>query len=262
MNSMLSFKLWWIFLQRMIGSLYPANIIFLLFLYPVREKIKLSRPMIFLILLLIVDLILRMVIFFSGVPFSGRYFLPSMIILTVCTGVGMLAFIQFISKYLIKKFPKLTEKHITIAVVLIILFAYSGKALHHSNDKKWLKDVSSLIKSNILPGKRAVILSNYEENRFAYYSGCDEMLLFAPGKNFQIRRRVRDGNDNRWLIESKGVNAFNNYINTSPSQLFIIYRIKKVDLASSTENLFPQMELIGQFKDKRRKYQYLVFKKT
>ena len=261
MSSLFSFKLWLIFLQRMINTLYPANIIFLIFLVPVRKKIKLTRPIIFLLLLLSVDLLLRIVSFFSGIPFAHRYFLPSMIILTVFTGFGMLAFIQFISRHLVKKFPKLTEKHITVAIFLIILFSYSGKALHFSNDKKWLKAISSLIQTNIQPGGKAILLSNYEENRFTYYSGCEEMLLFSQEKDFQIRRRVRNGNDNRWNIESKGIKAFNHYIKTASSQLFIIYRIKKQNLTPTTENLFPTMKLIGQFKDRRKKYRYFVFQK-
>ena len=263
MNSLFSFKLWLIFLQRFIDALYPANLIFLIFLYPVRKKIKLSRPVIFILLLLLIDLAIRLVSFFSGIPFAGRYFYPSMIIITIFTGVGMLSFIQFLHRLLVKKFPKMTESHIAVAVFLIILFAYSGKAIHSSNDKKWLRDISSLIKKHISPGERAVILSNYEENRFVYYSGCSEMLLFSPENNFQIRRRIPHGNDTVWQINSNGMKSFKNYINTIPSQLFVIYRIKDSVPPAQPEILFPGMSLIGKYLDKRRKhtYTYLVFQK-
>jgi hypothetical protein len=261
MNALFSFKLWLIFFQRIINTLYPANIVFLLFLYPVRKKIKYSSALIFILLLLCVDLAIRMIAFFSGIPFSHRYLYPMMVLATIFSGVGMISFVHFAGKYLTGKFPSLTEGRITVMLLLIIFFAYSGKALHSSNDKKWLKDISFLISSNIIPGTESEILSNYDESRFVYYSGCGEMILFFPDNDFQIRRHIREGNDRRWRVESNGVDAFRNYLKSSDKQLFLIYRIKKSEINANTESLFPGMTLIGQFPDKRRKREYFVFKK-
>ena len=252
-------KLWLIFLQRFIDALYPANLVFLIFLYPLRKKIKLSRPVIFLLILLLIDIAIRLVSFFSGIPFAGRYLYPSMILISLFTGVGMLSFIQFLHRHLVKKYSKLTEFHITAAIFLIILFSYSGKALHSSNDKKWLKDISSLIKEHISPGERAVILSNYEEHRLTYYSGCNEMRLFDPEHDFQVRRAILQGNDMTWLVDSEGREAFKDYIKSMPSKLFIIYRTKDSSSINSLEPLLPGMSLVGKYLDKHRKYTYTFF---
>jgi len=261
MSALFSFKLWLIFFQRIINTLYPANIIFLIFLYPVRKKIKLSSAMIFILLLLVIDLLIRILAFFSGIPFSHRYLYPMMIFATIFSGLGMISFVQLLGKYIIKKFPSVTEGGITAVVMLIVFFSYSGKALHHSDDKKWLKDIAFLIKANATPGCDSEILSNYDESRFLYYSGCSELLLFFPDKDFEINRHVRDNNDRKGGIETKGHDAFENYLKTSPKELFIIYRIKKSKIKSNPASLFSGMKLIGQFSDKRRKYEYFVFEK-
>jgi len=261
MSALFSLKLWFIFLQRIINTLYPANIISLIFLYPVRKKIKINSPMRFIFILLLIDIAIRMFAFFSGIPFSHRYLYPMMILITIFSGLGMISFIHFLRKYLIKKFPTLTEKTVTISIILILIFSYSGKALHHSDDKKWLKDIAFLIKANLMLGTNSEIISNYDESRFLYYSGCGELLIFSPKKKFQMCRHVKHENDSKWIVETKGRNAFLNYLKSSTKELFIIYRIKKSKIKSNITSLFPETKMIGHFYDKRRKYQYFVFKK-
>jgi hypothetical protein len=262
MSALFSLKLWLIFVQRIVNTLYPANILSLFFLYPVRGKIKVNSGMKFILILLAVDLFIRMIAFFSGIPFSHRYLYPMMIIVTIFSGLGMLSFINILWKHLIKRFPALTERGIGVVVLLIVFFSYSGKALHSSNDKKWLKDISLLIKSRIVPGREAAILSNYDESRFVYYSGCGELLLFSPEKDFLIRRHVRYENDSKWRVESEGFDGFNHYLKSSSGQVFIIYRIKKSEIKANTESFFPEVKFIGKFSDNRRKYEYFVFQKN
>ena len=260
MRALFSFKLWMIFLHRLINTLYPANIVFLLFVYPARKKIKMTSALTFLLILGSMDILIRMLAFFSGIPFSNRYLYPIMIMATVFSGFGMFSFVQSVKKYAGKKFPSLTESRITAVLVLIILFAYSGKALHYSNDKKWLKDISSLIRANAIPDVSSEILSNYEESRFLYYSKCGKMIIFFPENDFQMRHQVRRGNDAKWEIVSKGSDAFKKYLRSSGKQLFVIYRVRKKESEFNKDLLFPSMKLIGQFPDRRRKYEYFVFK--
>ena len=213
MNTFLSFKLWLIFIQRLINVLYPANIIFLIFLYPVRKKIRMKNIILFVLIFISVDMLVRIVSFFAGVPFSHRYFYLFMILVTIFAGFGMSGFTAFIKKYTEKKYPGLTETVISASILLIVCCAYSGKALHVSGDKKWIKEIASVIKDHTSNREDdAVILSNYDESRFAYYAGCRETLLFDPDNDFQIRHYVLDRTDGRWKELSKGKDAFNNYI--------------------------------------------------
>ena len=272
------FQTLFLFCLGIFDVLYPATLIFLFTLLFYRKiykwlshngnvervdgpiiRLRKSRVMLFLVLLILINIAIRGVAFFAGIPYSHRYFYPVMILLSVFAGVGMLQFVRLFANFAGKRYPALTEKRVLFAIIAIISISYSLKALHYSGDKKWIKDAARLVSNNTPAGEKPVIVSNYEEQRFAYYADAGNFYLLQKQKDnsILIRHQVKKGNDSSWQVFINGRKAFDSFVRKHAHSLFLIYRVKskKADFSKSD---YPSMKLIATLKDKRRKWRFYI----
>lgn len=281
MSTFLSLKMWLIFLHRLIKAMFPAEIVLLIFSWQSFKRLKDSVSMRFLTLFLICDLIARMVIFFAGVPFSGRYFYPLSVTIAIFAAAGITPFIGFLHRLMrntqkveesnspklykffnsniIRKTARITEFQLYAFIILVIGISYSLKALHPRNDKPWLQMIPSKIKQLTPENSKPVIISNYMDERFGYYAGTTELYILKPDDNWNLLKRVKTENDSKWISfdNKRGIESFADKISKlNSNSIFIILRVGKDGNSPANTELIdklPRLKLVKEFTDRKKR---------
>ena len=220
MNSLLSLEMWGIFIIRILDAIFPFEWVLLAFLilYIITKNKKnaisklfipekmpgfniefKSPALIFLILFIICDLGIRATVFFAGIPFSGRYFIPFTIIISIFAAGGIVP----ISNLIANKLPlknKLSVHIIVILIMCIITLSYSGKVLLPHFNKPWLRSFGQIIKERTKQNEKAVILSNKLDERYGYYGNTEKFIQFQAGKTWTIHKKIKNKNAARWIL--------------------------------------------------------------
>jgi hypothetical protein len=159
-----------------------------------------NKTALFLLIFIMCDLGVRSIIFFAGVPFSGRYFIPFSITLTVFAAAGIFPLSEFLSKTAFRFNMKISPWKFFILILAVTFFAYSAKALLPHFDKPFLKKFGLIIRRKTPDENMAVILTNKLDERFGYYGGTDKFLQFYRynGKWF-LKKKVRNKNASKWI---------------------------------------------------------------
>jgi len=253
MNTVFSLKMWLIFLHRILLSCYPAEVAFLVFSKKTFLRLKESRILRVLSIFIVCDLIVRMVVFFAGVPFSGRYFLPWTVGLAVFVGGGFKPFVEFVSRK-----TRLAESVIAAIVLCAIAIGYSIKALHPRMDKPWLQAIPAKIRSLTPEEMEPVIISNYMDGRFGYYAGTDRLLMLRPEEDWSLyAQRRRCGQDVRWtrLKRKAGLEGLRGLVSgLNHQRVFIVLRVGNhgADSAEVAElESLKCLRVVESYKDKK-----------
>lgn len=273
MSKFLSWQLWLICLLRLAKALFPAEMVLFVFSLTTFKKLKDSRMMRWLLIFLICDLGVRMIVFFGGVPFTGRYFYPFAITIAIFAAAGIIPlvdFLVFLDEKTLNKKLKHKKFQIFALIVIIIGVSYSIKALLPRNDKPWLQTIPAAIKHIAPPGKTPVIMSNNLDERFGYYAGTDELYIIDPDDDWRMLKRFQTASDSKfkYLDDKRGITNLVDKIKLiGAERVFIImYLDKNQSTPSDTElqEKLPGIKLFGTFTDrKKRVYKlYTISDKT
>lgn len=203
MSAIFSIDLWLIFLNRIIKASHPL-IFALALLFLLSELWRLRRmgwrgfkpaPATWIFAgFAAVDIMARLLVFFAGVPYQTRYFLP----LTLCAVVLAAWSMPVLSAWLALKtkgrFPALTRRRIFAALVSLTVLICAAKVFIPQSSKDEMRIVAELIKTNLPPGSRCpVLISKIADPRYAYYAGAVPLYFWEesnPVKNIYHRWMV------------------------------------------------------------------------
>ena len=224
MNTVFSLRLWLIFLRRIMLSCYPAEVAFLLFSRKTFARIKESRALRVVLVFIVCDLAVRAVVFFAGVPFSGRYFLPWTVGFALLAGGGFEPLAEFAATR-----TRVSKNIVGIVVFCAIAIGYSIKALHPRKDKPWLQAIPAKIRSLTPEEMEPVIISNYMDGRFGFYADTSRLILLQPEKEWALYvQRRRCGGDVQWsqLKRDVGLKGLRGLVfGLNNQRVFIILRV-------------------------------------
>ena len=109
MNALFSVKIWLILIQRIFNALLPVILVLLFFAWKARLGIARNSAFRFFMVFVVVDIFIRLLLFFGGVPYQGRYFHVLIIATCIVGGAGFIPFVEFLSSFKEKyKFLTLT----------------------------------------------------------------------------------------------------------------------------------------------------------
>lgn len=175
MQAIFSIKMWLLLLKKMVDVIFPTVIVLLAFSW---NGLKTARNTpefrMFLIFLGFISAS-RFFIFFSGLPYQGRYLYPIVIAVSPIAALGLCELITSLKNLNI--FKKTYTWKITAAVVVAIIAINSGKALYFTSDKQWIKDVAAVVRKNGDAKITSVFISGVEDLRLAYYSKSEILKL-------------------------------------------------------------------------------------
>lgn len=259
MSKFLSWKLWLIFLHRLAKALFPAEIALFVFSLANFKKLKESRFLRWLLIFLVCDLGVRMVLFFGGVPFTGRYLYPFAITIAIFAVAGLVPLVTFLDEKILQK--KLTDRKFQMyaLIILIIGVSYSIKALLPRNDKPWLQAMPAAIRQFCPAGKTPVIISNNLDERFGYYAGTEEMYILKPEKDWLLMKRFEDEEDSKFLPldKKRGIPNLAEKINQmGADRVFIFMYLDKNESTPSDTELtqgLPGIQFKGKYTDRKKR---------
>jgi len=269
MKSLLSIKMWFAFFARILRAIFPAEMILIIFAIPSLKDLKKSRMLRLLIIFILTTLAVRLIPFFAGAPFSGRYFLPFAVGVAIFAVSGITPLVKIIESLILKKFRKCNVFYIYFILISIIGVSYSLKALRPRNDKPWLQMIPKAIKQFSTSSEVPIIVSNDLDERFGYYANTTELYKLNFKKDWLLTKQFSDGNDSKWKPTNKhrGIdNLFAEFARIGKDKIFIIVRVPKKErsiLAEKLCNYDKTLSLIGTFTDrKKRKFELYKFKKS
>ncbi len=209
MGFIITIKLWLIFLGRLFEAVFPTNIVLLCFSWRGLKECWKSPGGRFLIILIVEMIISRLIIFFSGLPYQGRYLYPLAICLAIIAACGLDRLISLLKE--IKALKSAFATKITSVMIILMVAICIGKGLWYSSDKLWIKEVSSFVqKSAVSFSVRPVLISGVDDLRLAYYSNAEYLrltfkdfsryLLPEPRPRCQIQKTVRTSEDARTWV--------------------------------------------------------------
>lgn len=180
MQAIFSIKLWILFIGKLLDAVFPTILILLAFSWK-KLKSENNSPefRMFLIALAVISAS-RFFIFFSGLPYQGRYLYPITISLLPIAALGLNEMIIFIQN--LGKMKKISPLIMAAMIIVAIVVINVGKALYYKQDKQWIKDVAAFVSdSRQTGGKPAILISGVPDVRIAYYSKAEFLMLtFRP----------------------------------------------------------------------------------
>ena len=212
-----------------------------------------------LVLLLIGDLGVRTLLFFSAVPFASRYFYPFAIIIAIIAASGITPLVNIISEKIIKKKTEIHKFTLYAILILIVGVSYSLKAIKPRNDKPWLQMIPSAIKQLTPDNKTPVIISNKLEERFGYYAGTSEFYIIDAEKDWILTKKILTEEDSNWVPfdKKRGIKNLAKQINNLGSdRVFIIFQVEKSGTSKADKELndqLPGIHLTGTFTDRKKR---------
>lgn len=175
MQAIFSVKLWIVFLWKILAAIFPTVILLLAFSWRGLKTVKNTPEFRMFLIFLGAVSASRLFIFFSGLPYQGRYLYPIVVALSLIAALGFNELIIFLIN--LKVFKKISPFKITVIVVAVIIAINAGKALYFIPDKQWIKDVSRELSKDQDVKKPSVLISGVEDLRIAYYSKVEFMRL-------------------------------------------------------------------------------------
>lgn len=269
MKSLLSIKMWFAFFARILKALFPAEMVLFIFAVPSLKDLKKSRMLRLLVLFILTTLAVRLIPFFAGAPFSGRYFLPFAVGIAIFATSGMIPLVKLLKSIIVKYFGHCNAFYIYFVLIAIIGVSYSLKALRPRNDKPWLQMIPKAIKHFSTSSAPPIIVSNNLDERFGYYANTTELYKLDFKKNWLLTKQFSNGNDSKWQPTNnhRGIdNLFAEFARIGKDKIFIIVRVPKKERSILADELCEYdktLSLIGTFTDrKKRKFELYKFKKS
>ncbi len=175
MSYLFSIGAWFSLLQKFINAFLPIIPLLLVFSWKkCRESAKLPAFRFFLVFVGL-DLAIRLLIYFAGVPYQGRYLHMLIIAACVLAGTGIFPLSEFVSEKILKRrFPAASILTILFVAVLLV---HAGKALSPPDPKPWLDSIPEMIKKHCPPDKKPILISEDRDIRISYYAGAEDLRL-------------------------------------------------------------------------------------
>lgn len=180
MQAIFSIKLWIVFIGKLLDAVFPTILILLAFSWKKLKTVNNSPEFRMLLIFLAVISASRFFIFFSGLPYQGRYLYPVAISLLPVAALGLNEMIIFMQN--LGKMKKVQPLRIAAAIIFAIIAINAGKALYFKKDKQWIKDVAAFVgDGRDAGGKPAILISGVPDVRLAYHSKAEFLMLtFRP----------------------------------------------------------------------------------
>lgn len=163
----------------MLDAVFPTVVILLALSWKGLKAARFTSEFKMFLIFLGVVLASRLFIYFSGLPYQGRYLYPIVIALSPIAALGLNELIAYLQE--LKVFQKISPFRIAGAIVAVIIAINAGKALYFIPDKQWIKDVSETVRKGRDANKTSVFISGVEDMRIAYYSESEFMKLDMQG---------------------------------------------------------------------------------
>jgi hypothetical protein len=167
-------RIFLIFIARLLDVLFPVFWILLaafVIFYgkKIRCSFKENSACRILIFYALICFFLRFFLFFSGVPYQGRYFHPLILASVFPAAAGVAALGGYLNRFKIK--------NAILILAMIVCGICIGKALKPPSEKKWIREIPELIKAKNKSSKPPVIVGTSEDGRIAYYAEAEYHLL-------------------------------------------------------------------------------------
>lgn len=179
MSALFSPYIWIILIGRMLSALLPVMWVLLVFSIKGIGLLKKNSCFRLVLVFGLVDIAVRFLLFFSGVPYQGRYFYPFVIICIFPAAAGFVWLLQWLLKF-DKKPIWLTRKRIIIGLICLISLIHIGKALNPPSHKKWLDEIPEKIKDLCPKDKKPILISSIKDIRIAYYADAQWLKFVRP----------------------------------------------------------------------------------
>ena len=202
---MLSWKMWFAFLDRLSGALFVPSLIFLIVLLFAPSVFRRGPALRFFLSAAFAALLFRFCIFFAGIAFEERYMLMLTVLSAPLAAGGIVVASRFISEKLSCRYAYLTYRNVFIVLVLLTGLISAGKGLNPSLDKGWIKDSAKFIKENAAT-QRIIVISDSADERVSYYAGA-EFLKFAMEGDRQLRNGEKIDIVHSGTLLYRGINA-------------------------------------------------------
>jgi hypothetical protein len=181
MQSILEMEHWITLVSKTFDAVFPVIWVLIGFAVFNRKSFKNQSILRFILWFVFISFTLRFVILFSGVRFAKRYYYTITVALIILS-TPAIPFIRFlIKKVLEKRFPKITSKHISIAIILALCSICIAKIARPDFDKKWITHIGSEIKE-MTPDKPPIIITNLDDKRVVYYASGQYLKFGIPGE--------------------------------------------------------------------------------
>ncbi len=231
MVKMLSFKMWLEFAGMILNSLYPAEIVLVLFSTRGFSKLKTSPVFRWLAIFLVCDLGIKMFVFFVGIPFSSRYLLPFSLVLTLFCAAGIIPLAGLLQGVCSKAGIRLSQRVVISLILLIVGLSYAGKGLNPRSDKIWLSAVADAVSAACASGDVPILISTSDDERVGYYAGTEEIYILQPGNNWCLLERREHGQATKWMPCSIGPGGLKDYVlSLGPRRVFFVLNSKDTDI--------------------------------
>jgi len=182
---------------KLLKCLYPVMWVLIPFAFKGKKHIKIKPGFHLLIMVVIVNVLIRLLVFFGGVLYQRRYLYPIVIFaIIIVGGIGFINLAHILSELLNKYFADkrrptwLTLVNLRIGLLTVIFIACVPKALKPQLDKKWLRNIPEIIRENRTSDKPVILISDLDDSRLGYYADA-EFLVFAVRKNHTVRAETR-----------------------------------------------------------------------
>lgn len=176
MHAIFSFEMWLILIDRFFSNFLPIIPVLLFFAWRERGTLKHSRGTELLLAFAFCDLSIRLLLFFGGIPYQGRYLHPLIIISCPFAALGFFGLLKFLESFS-AKFKWLTRDNCIKVFCAVIIVAHGGKALSPPDRKVWLNEIPECIRKACPPGAKPVLISEFPDIRTAYYAGAEHLAL-------------------------------------------------------------------------------------
>lgn len=185
MQAIFSIKLWIVIIGKLLDAVFPTILILLAFSWKKLKTVNNSPEFRMLLIFLAVISASRFFIFFSGLPYQGRYLYPITISLLPLAALGLNEMILFLRN--LKGLERFSTLKITVVLIVAISAINAGKALYFKQEKKWIKDAAAFVKGYGRDGsvKPVILISGVPDVRLAYYSRAEFLrLTFRPETHY------------------------------------------------------------------------------
>ncbi|MBN1865262.1 MAG: hypothetical protein JW808_10210 [Victivallales bacterium] len=248
MVKLFSFRMWLDLSGMILKSLYPAEIVLVLFSPLGFSKLRASRVFRWLLIFLVCDLGVKLLVFFAGVRFSSRYFLVFSLVVTFFCAAGMLPLAELLREICLKVGLRLPVRTYVVLILLTIGLSYAGKGLNPRTDKVWISAVADVVSTVGASGDVPVLISTSDEERIGFYAGTEDFFIFKPEGKWRLLKRKQHKEVTKWMPCSVGVESFDDYISSlGPRRIFFVLHSKDTDIVRGAAFLcesFPGMRRV------------------
>jgi len=176
MDALLSFRILFIFVERMMKAIFPSVVLLLLFSWWNRKQFARNSAFWFLIVATGLTFCMRFLYFMVGASrYSNRYLYTLATMLIVLAVPGLFKLVEVISNR-----TKWRSQSVMIAVLIVFCLGSIGKGVHNRDTKVFVREMGQAVKDVCGDEPRVLISDASDPQRLAYYAGSMAGFEFKP----------------------------------------------------------------------------------